>query len=60
MCEESANQKFKEMTGCLSAGDDILSAHSSPLLVNLLDAAIRQVNIKVCLLVFMAINITQF
>lgn len=30
------------LTVCLPAGDDILSAHSSPLLVDLLDAAIRQ------------------
>lgn len=31
---------------CLSAGDDVLSAYISPLLVDLLDAAIRQVNLR--------------
>ena len=30
---------------CVCAGDDVLSAYISPLLVDLLDAAIRQVKI---------------
>lgn len=34
---------IQHLSVCLSTGDDILSAYTSPLLVDLLDAAIRQV-----------------